>query len=191
MLASEIRAVDTTRVADLTFAQALNATGTDLSAFRRNGSKLILYQGWADPLIPGYVAVDYWQGLQREADDGKLSDYVRLFMAPGMWHCGGGPGPNVFGGQDQPPPPKPGDPSDDALAALTNWVENSTAPTEIIATKYVDDVPTQGIASQRPLCQYPNHAAYRGSGDPSDPASFACVPDQGDRIIAPARRYGP
>jgi feruloyl esterase len=190
MLASEIRAIDTASVGDMTFAQALNATSADLSAFRENGNKLILYQGWSDPLIPGYAAVDYWQALRR-TDSGKLADYARLFMAPGMWHCDGGPGPNVFGGQDQVFPPKPGDPSDDALAALTNWVENGSAPSQIIATKYVDDVPAQGIASQRPLCEYPRHAAYRGSGDPNDPAAFDCVRDQGDRIITPAPIYGP
>ena len=83
-----------------------------------------------------------------------MSDYARLFMAPGMWHCASGPGANVFGGQDQFPPPKPGDPSDDALAALIAWVENGVAPSQIVATKYVSDIPAQGIAFQRPLCQY-------------------------------------
>lgn len=190
MLSSEIRAIDTTPVGDMSFAQALNATSTDLSAYRDNGSKLILYQGWADPLIPGYAAVDYWRGLRR-AEDARLADYVRLFMAPGMWHCSGGPGANAFGGQNQVVSPKPGDPTDDALAALTNWVENGLAPKQIIATKYVNDLPAQGIASQRPLCLYPRHAAYRGSGNPNDPASFDCVRDENDRIIAPAPIYGP
>jgi feruloyl esterase len=190
MLSKEIRAIDTTKVGDVTFAQALNATSADLSQFDANGSKLILYQGWADPLIPGYAAVDYWQGLRRNGS-GRLAEYARLFMAPGMWHCSGGPGPNVFGGQNQVVPPKPGDPSDDALAALTNWVENGIAPDQIIATKYVNDMPAQGIAFQRPLCEYPRHAAYLGSGNPNDPASFACVPDRNDHIIAPAPVYGP
>jgi len=190
MLSSEIRAIDTTPVGGMTFAQALNATSADLSQYQGNGSKLILYQGWADPLIPGYAAVDYWRALRR-TEGGKVADYARLFMAPGMWHCGGGPGPNVFGGQGQVAPPKPGDPSDDALAALSNWVEIGAGPTTITATKYVGDVPAQGIAFQRPLCQYPRHAAYRGSGDPNDPASFDCVRDEGDRIIAPAPIYGP
>ena len=70
-------------------------------------------------------------------------------------------------------------------------MENGIAPTRIVATKYVNDVPTQGIAFQRPLCAYPDHAAYTGSGDPKDPASFTCVRDHGDVILAPARRYGP
>jgi feruloyl esterase len=187
---SEIKAVDQTQVGDMTFEQALNVTSTDLSRFRANGSKLILYQGWADPLLPSYAAVNFWQGLQH-ADHRHVADYARLFMAPGMWHCDGGPGPNVFGAQDQVAPPDPGDPKDDALAALANWVENGVAPTQIIATKYVNDTPTQGIAFQRPLCQYPDHAAYRGSGDRSDPSSFVCVRDRGDQIVAPARIYGP
>lgn len=190
MLSKEIKTIDSTPVGDMTFAQALNATSADLSRFHENGGKLVLYQGWADPLIPGYAAVDYWQALGRSDDDG-IADYARLFMAPGMWHCSGGPGANVFGGQDQLAPPKPGDPKDDALAALTNWVENGFAPTQIVATKYVNDLPTQGIAFQRPLCEYPRHAAYTGSGDPKDPANFTCERDHGDRIIAPAPIYGP
>jgi feruloyl esterase len=190
MLSKEIRSIDITPIGDMTFAGALNATSTELGRFRANGSKLILYQGWADPLIPGYAAIDYWQGLRRQGD-GRLADYTRLFMAPGMWHCSGGPGANVFGGQDQLFPPKPGDPSDDALAALTGWVEKGIAPDTIIATKYVGDVPAQGIAFQRPLCQYPSHAAYRGSGDPKDPSSFSCERDENDRILAPAPIYGP
>jgi feruloyl esterase len=112
-------------------------------------------------------------------------------MVPGMWHCSGGPGANAFGGLNQLFPPKPGDPRDDALAALTKWVENGAAPDTIIATKYVNDVPAQGIAFQRPLCQYPRHAAYSGAGDPKDPASFECVRNENDRILAPARIYGP
>ena len=190
MSSSEIRAIDTTPVGDMTFAQALNATSADLSEFRAHGGKLILYQGWADPLIPGYAAIDYWRALRREESE-KLDNYTRLFMAPGMWHCSGGPGANAFGAQNQVAPPKPGDPSDDALAALVNWVENGSAPSTIIATKYVGDVPAQGIAFQRPLCEYPKHAAYVGSGDPKDPANFACKRDRGDRISAPAPIYGP
>ena len=206
MLSSEIQAIDTTPVGNMTFAQALNATSADLSAYQGNGGKLILYQGWSDPLIPGYAAVDYWRALRRAEsggqtdgaekaawrnDNAKLADYARLFMAPGMWHCSGGPGPNVLGAPGQIPPPKPGDPNDDALAALTAWVEKGIAPTQIVATKYRNDVPTQGVAFQRPLCQYPDHAAYRGSGDPNDPDSFECERNHGDRIIAPAPIYGP
>jgi feruloyl esterase len=189
-LSAEIKAIDTAPVGDMTFEQALNATSADLSRFRENGGKLVLYQGWADPLIPGFAAVDYWQALKR-TDGHDLSDYARLFMAPGVWHCSGGPGPNVFGAQYQLPPPKPGDPSDDALAALVDWVEHGVAPSRIIATKYVNDVPAQGIASQRPLCQYPNHAAYTGNGDANDPENFQCVPNGPARISAPAPIYGP
>ena len=202
MLSSEIHAIDTTPVGGQTFEQTLNATSTDLSAFQSGGSKLILYQGWADPLIPGFAAIDYWQGLRRAEHSGsgkaqaaedkaKLADYARLFMVPGMWHCSGGPGANVFGAQDQVAPPKPGDATDDALAALVGWVEHGIAPTQIIATKYTGDVPANGVAFQRPLCQYPNHAAYNGSGDPTNAASFTCMPNEPAPISAPARIYGP
>lgn len=174
----------------MTFAQALNATSVDLGQYQANDSKFILYQGWTDPLIPGYAAVDYWRAVQR-ADGIKIADFFRLFMAPGMWHCNSGPGPNVFNGVGQAAPPKPGDPGDDALAALTNWVENGVAPAQIIATKYLGDAPTQGVAFQRPLCPYPRHAAYNGSGNPDDAANFECVPNEGNTIIAPAPIYGP
>jgi feruloyl esterase len=187
-LSKEIRSVDKTRVEDMTFEQALNATDPDLSTFQERGGRLILYQGWADPLIPSYAAIDYWQALRRY---GHASDYTRLFMAPGMWHCDGGPGPNVFGGQDQVAAPKPGDPSDDALAALAQWVEDGVAPDTIVATKYNNDTPAQGVAFQRPLCQFPGHAVYRGSGDQNDAANYDCVPDQGDQISRPAPIYGP
>jgi feruloyl esterase len=190
ILSAEINAIDTTAVGDTTFQQALNATSADLSRFRGNGSKLILYQGWADPLIPGFAALDYRQALAR-SDEHNVSDYARLFMVPGMWHCYAGPGPNVFGAQYQVAPPKPGDPNDDALAALVAWVENGVAPSRIIATKYVNDVPGQGIAFQRPLCLYPDHAAYSGSGDVNDPSSFQCVPNQRTHIRAAAPTYGP
>jgi feruloyl esterase len=190
MLSSEISAIDSAPVGDLTFEQALNATSADLKGFQANGGKLVLYQGWSDPLIPGFAALDYWRALRRAGGSG-VDDYARLFMVPGMWHCDSGPGANVFGGQDQFPPPKPGDPSDDALAALAAWVENGVAPSQILATKYVNDVPTQGVAFQRPLCRYPDHAAYRGSGDVNDPASFTCEPNERAPIVAPAPIYGP
>ncbi len=122
---------------------------------------------------------------------GALRPITRGFHGAGHVALRWRPRANVFGGQDQLLPPNPGDPTDDALAALVAWVENGVAPSRIIATKYVNDVPAQGIASQRPLCQYPNHAAYSGSGDVNDPASFQCVPNQPAHISAPAPIYGP
>jgi feruloyl esterase len=95
-----------------------------------------------------------------------------------MAHCGGGPGANAFGNGINGP--NPSDAADDLLSALDRWVENRVAPDKIIATKYVNNDPTQGIAFQRPLCPYPQIAKYNGSGSTTSAASFACVkPDNG------------
>ena len=83
----------------------------------------------------------------------KTQDFFRLFMAPGMGHCSGGPGPNSF----------------DALSALENWVEKGVAPDQLIAS-------TKGkIDRSRPLCPYPAVARYTGKGSIDDAANFACV----------------
>ena len=83
-----------------------------------------------------------------------MQSFYRLFMAPGMAHCGGGPGPNTF----------------DMQAALEQWVERGTAPARIIATRAVSGV----VDRIRPLCPYPQLASYKGSGDTNDAASFVC-----------------
>ncbi len=156
-----------------TFAGVLNANDSDLSAFARHGGRMLLYQGYDDPLIPSAVAIDYYTAVFA-TDPLRVNTYLRLFMAPGVQHCDGGPGANSFGATSQPLPPTPLDRRDDALGALIAWVEQGVGPTRITATKYADDTPANGIAFQRPLCQYPLRAVYRG-GDPTKAGSFACV----------------
>jgi Tannase and feruloyl esterase len=108
-------------------------------------------------------------------------DFYRLFMVPGMGHCFSGPGANAFGQPFWRNGPNPSAASDDILTALDQWVENQNAPDKIIATKYVNDDPTQGIAFQRPLCPFPQFAKYNGTGGTTSAASFACVkPDHDD-----------
>jgi feruloyl esterase len=172
-LASEIATIDNTKVGDSTFAGVLNANSTDLSEFAAHGGKMVLYHGYADPLIPSATAFDYYNAVA-DADRAHVTDYLRLFMVPGMWHCAGGPGANVFGGADQTFPPEPLSPDDDALGALIGWVEFGIAPTRITATKYVNDTPEDGIAFQRPLCLYPSHSAYV-AGNKALASSYACV----------------
>ena len=187
-LASEIRAIDRTPVGDSSFAEVLNARDIDLSPFAGHGGKLLMYQGYADPLIPSATAIDYYNAVAGH-DRRDVADYLRLFMAPGLWHCTGGPGANVFGGLGQVSP-RPLDPSDDALGALIAWVEQGAAPRRIVATKFVNDAPAQGIAFQRPLCLYPSHSAYVG-GDKASAASYACVeaPPVTNQRFSPL--YGP
>ena len=187
-LASEIAAIDNTPVGSQTFAEVLNANSTDLSAFNRGGHKMLMYQGYADPLIPSATAIDYYNAVA--AGDSKVGDYLRLFMAPGMWHCGGGPGANAFGNLSGTQPPLPFSRADDALAALIAWVEQGIAPTQIIATKYVNDDQSAGVAFRRPLCLYPAHSEFVG-GDKKSYTSFQCVagPPVTNQGFSP--KYGP
>jgi feruloyl esterase len=129
----------------------LNANSADLSQFKARAGKLLMYHGWADPLISPQDSIDYYlrvvaaQGNNGSAAWKETQSFYRLFMVPGMYHCAFGPGPNAFGnlfsGQVYAAPPPVNDASHDAFVALQQWVENGIAPTRLIATKYVDDVP--------------------------------------------------
>ncbi len=187
-LASEIAAVDNAKVGDSTFAAILNANSTDLSAFAGHHHRMLMYAGYADPLIPSATAIDYYNAVAK--GDPSLQSYLRLFMAPGVWHCGGGPGPNAFGNLSGNLPPQPLNPADDALGALIAWVEQGLPPTQITATKYLNDAPSQGIAFQRPLCLYPAHSEYMG-GDKNSASSFACVAGKPVTNQGFAKKYGP
>jgi feruloyl esterase len=147
---------------DQVLAASQNANSTDLSQFRAHGGKFLMYHGWADPLVPPQDDVNYFLRLvsrERQTGSGgnaaltQVQQFYRLFMAPGMGHCGGGPGPNVFGGANNPG--GPADPQHNVLLALQHWVEDGVAPEEVIATKYVSNTPTQGVAMTRPLCVFP------------------------------------
>jgi feruloyl esterase len=172
---SRILAADYTRVGAETFAGVLNANSTELQAFTQNGGKLLMYVGYADPLIPTASSIDYYNAV-RALDPTGVSDYLRLFIAPGMWHCSGGPGANAFGNLTSTFPPIPGSPTDDVLGALVAWREAGVAPSQIIATKYTNDDEADGIAFQRPLCAYPKSAVYDAAkaGDPAQAASYKC-----------------
>jgi feruloyl esterase len=100
----------------------------------------------------------------------KTREFYRLFLAPGVGHCGGGPGPNEFGQAGGA-----GDAEHDLVIALERWVEEGVAPTRIIATKFNGDDPAKGVAMTRPLCPFPQAAKYLGSGDVADAKSFACA----------------
>jgi len=99
-----------------------------------------------------------------------------LFMVPGLHHCTRGPGPNSFGGRGQAA--LKNDAEHDILLALVRWVEEGIAPEQIIAAKFTDDDPAQGVARTRPLCPYPQVARYTGSGSIDDAVNFACADPQ-------------
>jgi len=149
---------------DQSLAAVMNAINPDLSQFQAQGGKLIQYHGFSDPEVPPLTSIDYFESVVRF--DGSLQqthESYRLFMVPGMNHCEGGPGANVF----------------DMLTPIVNWVEDDIAPNRIIATHYVNNDPDQGIQFTRPLCSYPKEAVYKG-GDQNDAKNFACRSWQGN-----------
>jgi feruloyl esterase len=125
----------------------------DLRPFFKSNGKLLLYHGWNDQALPPESSVQYYKSVVQAA--GKAStDSLRLFMIPGMAHCGGGEGPNDF----------------DALGALTAWVENGKAPDSMIARHVTGGT----VDRTRPVCSYPQVAVYMGSGGTDEAANFSC-----------------
>ena len=156
--------------------RALNATDPDLTAFRDEGGKILQYHGWNDAGIPAQSSIDYYEEVaDKMGGIGEVQSFYRLFMAPGMQHCGFGFGPNAVGSAVGLPPPIR-DPAHDIVAALAHWVEDDTAPDQIIATLYRNNDPSKGIAAQRPWCPYPATARYSGHGDSANVASYVCLP---------------
>ena len=160
------------KTADDRTAHILNATDPDLSAFQKRGGKLILYHGWSDAAIPAASTTDYYERVVARMGAKAMPGFVRLYMAPGMQHCGGGSGPDMFGQGGTPSV----DRFHDVAAALEAWVEQGQAPAEIIATKYKTGAGgATGVVRTRPLCPYPQVARWKGSGSTDDAANFACV----------------
>ena len=106
-----------------------------------------MYAGWADPVVPPQDTVGYFEKVNQKM--GNTSEFLRLFLAPGMGHCGGGVGPNQF----------------DAVEALDQWVTKGAAPAKLVASR-------QGRT--RPLCPYPSVARYNGTGSIDDAVNFTC-----------------
>jgi feruloyl esterase len=135
-----------------TLKTGLDADNADLSKFVGRGGKLLIYHGWGDPGIPPENSVNYYQRALKKTKG--AGDSVRLFMVPGMGHCGGGDGTSTF----------------DMVSAVDKWVETKTAPSSIPAAKIVD----AKIVRTRPLCAYPAVATYKGSGSTDDAQNFTC-----------------
>jgi hypothetical protein len=154
-------------------ASALNATAPDLKPFQARGGKMILYHGWNDPAIPALNTINYFESVIGKMGQENVGSFLRLYMAPGVQHCGDGPGPDSFG---QVGDWTQADPQHSAYASLQEWVEKGVAPAEIIATKYASNDPHHRVQMTRPLCAYPLTAKYKGAGDTNDAANFACEP---------------
>ncbi|HVN20623.1 MAG TPA: tannase/feruloyl esterase family alpha/beta hydrolase [Dongiaceae bacterium] len=155
-------------------AQALNATDPDLKAFKARGGKLILYHGWNDPAITALNTINYYESVLKKMGQKNVDSFVRVYMVPGVQHCGGGPGPDSLGAIVEPDVT---DPHKSMDLAVEQWVEKGTAPGTIITSKFEGEDHTHAKMT-RPLCPYPQAAKYKGSGDTNDAASFACVAEK-------------
>lgn len=132
-------------------AAFVDAVDPDLRAFEAHGGKLLLYHGWGDTAITPKNTIEYYESVLAEMGP-EQADWMRLFMVPGMGHCGGGPGPNTF----------------DSIGVLEQWREQGDAPEAIMARN-----PASGL--ERPLCPYPEYAQHDGSGDLADAANWTCA----------------
>lgn len=169
-----------------TLQPILSSVNPDLRTFRRHGGKMIQYAGWNDTAIAPENGLNYYRAVEHTLGD--VHDFYRVFMVPGMAHCGGGAGPNAFGNGVNAPTV---DAEHDVLKALERWVEQGVPPRKIIGTHYVNNTPPT-VQFQRPLCPYPQRAEYTGSGDPSDASNFACVEhvnDSDPRNLGPQVAY--
>ena len=128
----------------------LDATSTDYSGFKNRKGKIIFWHGWNDPALSAFATIDHYNAVK--ANNPDISDFMRLYLLPGVLHCGGGKGPSQV----------------DWIALIRDWVENGKPPERIVASKSVNgkDIMT------RPLFPYPAEAVYDGKGDPDKEASF-------------------
>jgi pimeloyl-ACP methyl ester carboxylesterase len=133
-------------------AAVVSATNPDLSAFRARGGKLLLAHGWSDPALSARSTIEYFTAVQRRTP--KASSFTRLFLMPGVLHCGGGSGCDDV----------------DYAGIIRRWVEQGEAPSRIVARKLRG---TQ-VVRTHPLCAYPMTARYNGSGSTDDAAAFTC-----------------
>jgi feruloyl esterase len=136
---------------DTQFASSyLDATQTDYSEFKKRKGKMIMYHGWNDAALSANITIEHYEAALKQDKD--LSSYIRLFMLPGVLHCGGGTGcDNV-----------------DWVTLIRDWVENNKAPDRIISSKYANG---KAIAT-RPVYPYPKVVVYGGSGDAKDEKSY-------------------
>jgi feruloyl esterase len=128
----------------------------NLQDFFRRGGRLLQYHGWNDSGISPLNSIDYYNSvLALIGSSGKVRDSYRLFMVPGMDHCGGGDAPNTF----------------DLIRVIEEWVEAGKAPERIIASQLKNG----SVIRTRPLCPFPQVVKYKGTGSTDDAANFRCA----------------
>jgi len=131
-------------------AAYLNATSVDYSGFKNRKGKIIFYHGWNDPALSAFSTIDHYNAVK--AADPSINDYMRLYLLPGVLHCGGGEGPSDA----------------DLLSVLRNWVENNKQPDRVVITKKIAGKEVMS----RPVYPYPQEAIYDGKGNPNIEGSY-------------------
>ncbi len=136
------------------------ATDPDLSDFARRGNKLLLWHGWADQHITPQSTLEYYEAMRDMLGERAVDRFARLYLFPGVAHCGGGEGPDTV----------------DLLTPLMAWVESGTPAGEVIASKVVNG----NVTRARPVFPYPTVARYIGSGSIDDASSFVAYTPRHD-----------
>jgi feruloyl esterase len=136
-------------------SSVLDSVDPDLRKFTGRGGKLLMYEGWADGTIPTGLAINYYNNvLDKMGGIKNTRDSVRLFMVPGMSHCGIGEAHGEF----------------DPIKVTEQWVESRKAPDTIKQTRVADGK----VVRTRILCQYPQVSTYKGAGSTDDAQNFTC-----------------
>jgi feruloyl esterase len=137
-------------------ASFIEASDPNLSKFKTRGGKLLLWHGWADPGPAPENTINYYSQAAK-VSGGSQDDWMRLFLLPGVAHCGGGVGPDQA----------------DFLGAMERWREEGVAPTQITASR---NTGRSGLTPMtRPLCPFPQVAKYKGTGSTDEAANFVCA----------------
>jgi hypothetical protein len=144
------------------FSGVLAADDPDLTAFKNDGGKVLIWHGLADQYIFPQGTINYYQRVQQAMGGPAATDsFARLFLAPGAQHCASAAGP------------APANP----LAAVVNWAQHGKAPVSILGT--ITNPVTGAVTRSRPLCMYPLVARYTGHGSPNEARDFICVQPSG------------
>ena len=149
-------------LADRADKDILDSNNANLKPFFDRGGKLLMWHGWADPQVTPQTSTIYFTNVLKTVGR-TAEDSIALFMLPGVYHCGGGPGPDRF----------------DRMAAIEQWVEGGRKPTRIVASHQTNG----SVDRTRPLCPFGEVARWNGTGSTDEEKNFSCVAETVDTSV--------